>query len=370
MTWVRMALSSVAGARGLNEDAVSTGFVPGRGIFAVVADGMGGHAAGEVASRMACETIAKALGTGAGLQEAVAAANHEVWRSAMDHQGRKGMGTTVVAAWVGNDGQRHVANVGDSRAYRIDVGGIQQITTDHSFVNDAVVQGKMSREEAERSRWRNALSRTIGSEKEVEVDVFGLGSAGEPHFLVLCSDGVTQTIDDGLMSAVVKQSTDVNEAAETLTQLAVARGSDDNASVAVLEFGEFDREPRDFTQPIPPPLPDEAEPALLLDSNPEMHLQASQRSFLRRRAGPVLLALILVLALGFAIQRGVFHLEPADPVIESPSEVGQPETVEDPPGVEDQSDHLAPEQDVSPDTTDPPTGEDAADTLLSEGALP
>ena len=364
--WVRMARSSVAGARELNEDAASTGFVPGRGGFAVVADGMGGHAAGEVASRMACDAIARALGAGAGLEEAVVAANHEVWRSAQDHQGRKGMGTTVVAAWVGNDGQRNVVNVGDSRAYRIGEDGIQQITTDHSFVNDAVAQGKMSREEAQRSKWRNALSRSIGSDEEVEVDLFGLGSASEPHFLVLCTDGVTQTIDDDLMSAVVKQTADVNEAAETLTRLAVARGSDDNASVAVLEFGEFDREPRDFTQPIEPPSPDQAEPALLLDSGPEMQFEAPQRPPFRRHAGPVLLALILILGLGFAIHRGVLQEGPEDPVIESPLEVGEPEPVEDPPAVEGP----VPEQDVTPDSTDPPTADDAPDTLISDGVLP
>ena len=369
--WVRLGRSSLSGARDLNEDSVSIGFVPGRGIFAVVADGMGGHAAGEVASRIACDTLARALGSGAGLKEAVAAANREVWRSGQEHQDRKGMGTTTVAAWVRDDGQCYVANVGDSRAYRITGDGIEQITTDHSFVNDAVAQGKMTREEAERSKWRNALSRTIGSDEEVEVDVFGLRPVHEPFFLVLCSDGVTQTIDDGLLAAVVRQTPDVDEAAETLTRLAVARGSDDNASVAVLEFGEFEREPRDFTQPIATSLPEEAGlPEFTLDTGPEIPLEPSQRLFSWRQSVPIALVVVLLIALGLAIQRGVLEPEPESGGIEMPIQEDQAELVGDTSDIEDVTQQLDPDSDTTSDTIAPPAGDAAVDTLSPDGVLP
>lgn len=328
MTYVRVAQSSIAGIRDLNEDFVVTGYVPGRGCFAVLADGMGGHAAGEVASRLACSTIAKGLGDGAGLRDAVSLANRDVWQAAQHNEGQKGMGTTVVAAWLGNDGECSVANVGDSRAYWIDGSGIEQVTTDHSFVNDAVSQGRMTREEAERSQWRNALSRNIGSDKYVEVDIFALETSDQPHFLVLCSDGVVQTIDLNLFSAVVRQTADVNEAADTLTRLAVSRGSDDNASVVVLEFGEFPREPRDFTHPFDPVTSAQALHPVRSGSRPDGDSETESPTLWRRQTALVGIILLLLAPLAFVATRAAINQASSSSHIDVSTEAHGPDGTE------------------------------------------
>lgn len=225
------------GRRPSNQDAVvARRLGDGRELVAL-ADGMGGHAGGEVASRRALDVMVAELERGAGLREAVEAANGAVYAEASRNAELEGMGTTVVALLVSGD-RYEIANVGDSRAYRIARDGIHQLTTDHSFLAEAVRSGRLSPEEAERSPWRNALTRAVGTDPEVEVEVVGPFSAEEPHTVLLCSDGLYRALPDGHLMRQVLAVADGEALARTLTEQALANGSDDNISVALIAFGE------------------------------------------------------------------------------------------------------------------------------------
>jgi PPM family protein phosphatase len=223
------------GRRSVNQDAVMAVAVPGGGELVAVADGMGGHSAGEVASRTALEALRASVQAGAGLDVAVDAANAAVYEEAGALPGREGMGTTLVALL--RRGSRYtVANVGDSRAYRIDASGIHQITSDHSFMAEAVGSGELTVEEAGASRWRNAVTRAVGTDRSVDVDCHGPFDAGEPHTLLLCTDGLYRFVDDDVLLRTVRDS-EPADAARDLAAAAYAAGSDDNISVAIVRYG-------------------------------------------------------------------------------------------------------------------------------------
>lgn len=153
----RLAVESIAGLRPYQEDSVLTETLSDGRILIAVADGMGGHAAGEVASALALESLVAALEDGLDLDTAFTHANEQVHRKA-EEPGKQGMGTTLVAALV-EDGEYFIANVGDSRGYLVAGDGIRQLTEDHSFVAEAVKRGQ-SLEEAMATPWRDAL--TVG----------------------------------------------------------------------------------------------------------------------------------------------------------------------------------------------------------------
>lgn len=223
------------GRRPANEDAVVVRHWPdGRAVLAV-ADGMGGHSAGEVAANRALEVMVAALDSGVSLREAIRTANAAVLAESRSTPPLQGMGTTIVALLL-QDGQYHVANVGDSRAYRIHGATIEQITQDHSFVAEAVRSGELSAEEAIRSPWKNALTRSIGAEPDVDVDVFGPFAADEPHTVLLCSDGLYRTLPDARIRDEVTGAPDLESAVRTLGRLAVEYGGDDNVTLAVIRF--------------------------------------------------------------------------------------------------------------------------------------
>ena len=228
---------SFSGRRKSNQDAVVAGrFADGRELIAI-ADGMGGHQGGAVASQAALDALVEALGGGGNLRDGVIAANDAVYRAAQDNPSWTGMGTTLVALLRTGD-QYTIANVGDSRAYVIKTDSIQQITADHSFVAEALRANQMSAEEARSSRWKNALTRAIGTDAQVEVDEFGPFEAQEAHSVVLCSDGLHGSVsDDGLQQCVV-HNRDVWAAAMCLADEAFRNGSKDNISVVVVRFGE------------------------------------------------------------------------------------------------------------------------------------
>jgi PPM family protein phosphatase len=223
------------GRRSVNQDAVMAVRLPCGGELVAVADGMGGHSAGEVASRIALEVLRTAVEAGNDLASAVVAANAAVYEEAASLPGREGMGTTLVAAL--RRGSRYIiANVGDSRAYRIDESGVHQLTTDHSFVAEAVGSGELTAEEAGASRWRNAVTRAIGTDRTVEVDCHGPFGADEPHTLLLCTDGLYRFVDDDALVRAARAS-QPGPAARDLAGAAFAAGSDDNISVAIVQYG-------------------------------------------------------------------------------------------------------------------------------------
>ncbi|HET9948678.1 MAG TPA: protein phosphatase 2C domain-containing protein [Longimicrobiales bacterium] len=238
-----LAVESIAGLRPYQEDSVIAETLPDGRTLVAVADGMGGHAAGEVASSVALETLVGALEEGHGLGEAFRLANERVHRMASE-PGKRGMGTTLTAVLV--EGEAYtVANVGDSRVYLVSAEGVRRLTEDHSFVAEAVRRGQ-SEEEAMATPWRDALTRSIGTEEEVEIDLFGPFPLEEDSALLLCSDGLYKALSDEELHQVFVQSRGARGAARSLVTAAFDGGSDDNISVAIAEYGEVPR-----TRPAP-----------------------------------------------------------------------------------------------------------------------
>jgi protein phosphatase len=228
---------SFSGRRATNQDAVVAGrLTDGRELVAV-ADGMGGHQGGEVASQRALETLVASLEAGRTLRDAMVDANAAVYTAAQENPAWTGMGTTVVALLRSGD-RYQIANVGDSRAYRVSDDVIHQITDDHSFLAEALRAGQMAPEEARNSRWRNALTRAIGTDPAVEVDTFGPFEVQQSQTVVLCSDGLHGSIADEAMLSCLQQNKDVWGAAMCLADQAFKNGSKDNISVAVVSFAE------------------------------------------------------------------------------------------------------------------------------------
>ena len=228
---------TIVGRRSTNQDSVYVGRLPdGRELLAV-ADGMGGHQGGETASKEAIETLLARLKEGRTLSDAISDANAAVHRAAQANPDLNGMGTTIVAMLRSGD-RYHIANVGDSRAYRITAGAIEQITSDHSFLAEALASQQMTAEEAKRSRWRNALTRAIGTDAGVEVDIFGPFDMSEAHSVLLCSDGLHGSVSDEAIHAIVNANEDAKAIAQRLVEAAFEGGSKDNITVALANLDE------------------------------------------------------------------------------------------------------------------------------------
>jgi serine/threonine protein phosphatase PrpC len=221
--------------RDLNEDSL---LVTER-LFAV-ADGMGGHAAGEVASLIAVETLkATADATPESIVEAVRAANRAVRSRSEEDPDTRGMGTTlsVVGLVPGEGGGREeivVANVGDSRVYRLHQGELEQVSEDHSLVQDLVREGRLTAAEARVHPNRNVVTRTIGIDANVDVDWWIIDPAAGDRYLV-CSDGLTDEVEDHAIARVLHTVKDTDEAARQLVDLANAAGGRDNITVLVVD---------------------------------------------------------------------------------------------------------------------------------------
>ncbi len=223
-------------------------------LFAV-ADGMGGHAAGEVASRVAVDALGTAFDklevhTAEGLGEAARAANRAVWAKAQDDPGLRGMGTTLVAMALvdGNDDQEvAVINVGDSRAYRLRGESFEQLTVDHSLVQELVDEGQLPEEEMAFHPQRHVLTRALGVDPDVAVDVIGLRPVEGDRYL-LCSDGLIREVGDELVASVLRRLDDPDDAAHELVEVAKEHGGADNITVVVVDVVEDGNGPS-----LPPP---------------------------------------------------------------------------------------------------------------------
>ena len=223
------------GRRPSNQDAVVVKSLSrGRELLAVC-DGMGSHAMGRLASHAAVDTLVRELGEGKSLEDAVQSANRAVRDELEADEDAAGLGTTLVAL-LRTGPEYQIANVGDSRAYRVDARGIHRITQDHSFVAEVVREGRMSAEEAGRSPWKSAITRHLGAEPDVEVDLFGAYPADEPHVILLCSDGLHGVLDDDAIRAKVLETPDIRDIARDLGEEALRKGGDDNVTVAAMEF--------------------------------------------------------------------------------------------------------------------------------------
>jgi protein phosphatase len=263
--------TDVGCVRANNED--NFGYDSRYGIF-VVCDGMGGQAAGEVASKMGVdivldyfragarpETPEQASGfagnnfpdkagadqetsqlplgasTGAGsLADAICVANRKIYEAGQHEDGRSGMGSTIVAAFVQGDALT-IAHVGDSRIYRIRQSEIQQLTQDHSLVAEQVRLGYITQEQAETSEMQNVILRALGAEADVQPDVEDL-EAARGDLLLMTSDGLTRHLRDLEILQVILLSPDLNQACSRLIQAAKDRGGEDNITCLLLKIVE------------------------------------------------------------------------------------------------------------------------------------
>jgi PPM family protein phosphatase len=238
----RSSWNTDQGRRPTNQDAVVVRSLPGGRELAAVCDGMGSHRAGGLASHRALDALIEHLSGGGDLLDAVQFANRAVLQAATESEERVGMATTLVAML--RDGDRYsIANVGDSRAYRMDADGLHQLTTDHSFMAEAVQDGKMSEEEAARSPFRNAITRSLGAGPELEVDLLSDLDATAPHLVILCSDGVHGVLGKARMTEVILATPSVRDLARALSERALVAGGEDNVAVAVMELGGGIRPP-------------------------------------------------------------------------------------------------------------------------------
>jgi serine/threonine protein phosphatase PrpC len=208
----------------------------------VVADGMGGHNGGEIASEIASETVGTAFVHRSidGLIEAVETANAAVYNAGVEDPQLTGMGTTVVALAVVDHEATEVlaiANVGDSRCYRYADGELDQVTTDHSLVAEMVREGSLSPEEAAVHPQRNIVTRVLGVHDDVPVDVFAVDPYPGDRYL-LCSDGLFNEVPEEGIASVLRSVADPNQAAAELVHLAIDGGGRDNITVVLVDVVE------------------------------------------------------------------------------------------------------------------------------------
>ncbi len=236
-------LSDVGCVRELNEDSFCVhGFNDDEEkSFCVLADGMGGHNAGEVASQNAVKFIAESLQEISDdkeiprkIYDAIISANDRIYKMSCENIIHSGMGTTVVTAYI-TDKTAYLANVGDSRAYAIRGDEILQITTDHSVVAELLMSGMITEEEARNHPQRNIITRAVGTEENVKIDVFEYDfSPGD--ILVMCSDGLSTMLDDREIFEIVNSEDTSRETVKKLIESAKEKGGIDNITVICIRF--------------------------------------------------------------------------------------------------------------------------------------
>jgi serine/threonine protein phosphatase PrpC len=237
---VRIVVGSrtdIGRARERNEDA----FLIRQPLF-VVADGMGGHRGGDVASRLAVQALEEldpsAEDGAREISERVREANRRIMERSQADRAVRGMGTTLTAFLADGD-RAHLAHVGDSRAYLLRDGALQQLSEDHRLVQRMVREGKLRPEEAETHPQRNILTRVLGVEEPLDVDILTLDLHPGDR-LVLCSDGLSSMVDEEEMRSILERERDPQRACDELVQSANAHGGDDNITVIVLDIQQGD----------------------------------------------------------------------------------------------------------------------------------
>ncbi len=225
--------------RSANQDAYFIDNPNGR--FFIVADGMGGHAGGEEASRIATETICEFLDSCWGgeleppelLEKAFILANENILKNQQSHPARADMGTTAVVVIFPEDGQPWCAHVGDSRLYRFGTSGLEQITEDHTWVAQAVRAGILTPDQSRLHPWRHVLAQCLGREELNQIDVqpFTIQSGDA---LLLCSDGLTEEVADTVIAQQLHLAESCEEAVDALVEEAKNNGGQDNITVVTI----------------------------------------------------------------------------------------------------------------------------------------
>ena len=232
---MKTAGKSITGKRPNNEDALLIRETLDQTLLAV-SDGMGGHAAGETASRLSVQALEQFQAEHGKLsptllRDAFKSANQSVYESALGDPSLSGMGATLVCALI-RDSELWAANVGDSRLYLIHDGAIRQVTRDHSFVAELVARNIITEEEAKTHPNRNVITRAIGTDPKVKVDLFN-----EPlqkgDIVLLCSDGLSGVMEPETILSFCQKYSDPGECCDQLIENALALGSKDNITVVI-----------------------------------------------------------------------------------------------------------------------------------------
>jgi PPM family protein phosphatase len=240
-----VSVTNIGHIRSVNEDSFTVVRLEQGYTLGIVADGMGGHKAGDTASRLAVETIAADLvdisphlnpeACAIALKEAILHANHVIYRTASEHEEMRSMGTTVVAVLLGVSGGI-IGHIGDSRAYKFKDGTSVQLTEDHTLVNELVKSKQISEEEAIVHPRRNVIMRALGTDAEVEVDLYPV-TLEEEEILLVCSDGLSSYVStQDINRTLGMKQVSLKERAERLVSLALDAGGEDNITVVLLEL--------------------------------------------------------------------------------------------------------------------------------------
>ncbi len=301
------AVTDPGRTRRLNEDS----YVMAPPLFAI-ADGMGGAQAGEVASRLATAALKESQAEAGGEQriaDLIQEANRRVYDRSSTDPNTSGMGTTITVALVEDE---HVAfgHVGDSRAYLIRDARMEQLTEDHSLVNELLKTGKLSREEAESHPQRSVITRALGTDPDVDVDTFSVAAEIGDLFL-LCSDGLTDMVsEDSILAVVERNRGDIDTALHALVKEANRGGGQDNITVVAFEISDHspaqDGDTREQAMPAMPSDEDtltEVDAVPVVDTGvvPVDEIQAEQRAVRRRHLKRRILAWLVILAIVAAV---------------------------------------------------------------------
>ena len=234
-------LTDIGRARSQNQDAVfatdeAVGSLPN--LF-VVADGMGGHKAGEYASNQAIALVKREVASDTEsepvqiINQGITTANNRIYEEAAQDATKSGMGTTMVVATI-FDYHMCVGNVGDSRLYVYREGQLQQITQDHSVVGEMVRKGEMPKEQARNHPKRNLITRAVGAEKEIRVDFFD-ETLADGDLVLMCTDGLTSMVEEKQIEEVLASAVSLQEKANRLVELANDNGGRDNITIIIIE---------------------------------------------------------------------------------------------------------------------------------------
>lgn len=233
--------TSVGCIRSLNEDSFFVSEPDSKGtVLAIVADGMGGHNAGEVASGKAVGILQNGIFKETDMSakdvliKAVEDANQEIYEMSINKKNLSGMGTTITAC-LAMENSVTAVQVGDSRLYLIRKDKISQITKDHSLVEMLVENGTITKEEAKNHPQKNIITRAVGTDKTVEADIYEF-SVKKGDTVLLCSDGLVNMVDDEEILSVIKSAETLDAAANTLVSQAEKAGGTDNITVILIRF--------------------------------------------------------------------------------------------------------------------------------------
>lgn len=246
MKWTHAGKSDVGQVRPGNEDSLFAD--PEHGVF-LVADGMGGHAAGEIASRMAAEMVgpdvARAVAQGIRgrdlgerIVQLIEEANQAIWGRAHSEPDKSGMGTTLTLLVLSPPGRYRLGQVGDSRAYVFRDGRLDQITQDHTLVQQQVEEGRLTLEQARTHPLSHILTRALGTEAEAQADTYE-GEAHQGDVFLLCSDGLTGMLSDADIAMTLRANgQDIEAAADALIEAANVAGGQDNITALLVRVDD------------------------------------------------------------------------------------------------------------------------------------